>query len=99
MIGSLKKIIKDFLIVLNYYPEVAIVFVFAALLTFAIPVYLIARIYQGEHLVLETIISLMLIASYGVGIRDLINKKRSNFSIAVGIFWWISVLLLLIIVI
>jgi len=99
LIDGLKKIIKDFFIVLTGYPEIAIIFVFATLLTLAIPIYLITRIYQGKNLVLETIVSLTLIASYGVGIRDLINKKWSSFSIAVSILWWVSVVTLLIIVI
>ena len=91
MIESIKKICKGLFIAIGSL-ELAIYIIFATAIFFAVPIYLIKALYQEGYLLLSFVISVVLISSFGVCLRDLRNRKWSSLSIGVIFLWGVCFL-------
>ena len=91
MFKSIKKICKGLFIAIGSL-ELAIYIILATAIFFAVPIYLIKDLYKDGYLLLSFVISVVLISSFGVCLRDLRNRKWSSLSIGATILWGICFL-------
>jgi hypothetical protein len=92
LIESVKKLFKGLFLAFDSL-EFAIAFIFATAIFFAVPIYLIKSLYQEGYILLSVFILVAVITSFGLCIRDLINRKWSFLSIAVTFLWGICFLI------
>ncbi len=92
LIENIKKIFKGLFFIFDSL-EFVIVGIFASISFLAVPFYLIKNIYEGGQLLLALILSSIVIASFGVCIRDVNRKKWSALSICIVVFWGICFLI------
>lgn len=73
--------------------ELIVAFILATAIFFAIPYYLIKSFYRDGQLILSIAISVIVISSFGVCIRDFKKKKWSVLSIFITFLWGICFLI------
>lgn len=91
MVKNIKKFFKGLFIAFDSL-ELIVAFTFATAIFFAFPYYLIKSLYQDGQLILSIVLSVVLISSFGICIRDFKKKKWSVFSVCITFMWGICFL-------
>ncbi len=67
--------------------EIIVATIFGTALFFGIPFYVIRSLINKGHLFLSVCLSLVVIASFGICVRDFRKKKWSGISILIAVLW------------
>nr|CAP48039.1 putative integron gene cassette protein [uncultured bacterium] len=91
MIKKLKMLFGKLFTIFDHIDLIVLV-VFASIMFFSAPVYLMIAIYQDGYFVLSILVSIVTLSTFAVCIRDLIKKRWSYLSIISGGLWAICFL-------
>ena len=73
--------------------EIIVAAIFGTALFFGIPFYVIRNLFNKGHIFLSVFLSFIVIASFGICIRDFKRKKWSGISILIAVLWIICLVI------